>query len=78
MPHVIVKLWPGRTEEQKEALTKKIQDAVQETVGSKERSISIAIEEVQEEDWMSEVFAPDIIDKKHTLYKKPGYNTELL
>lgn len=74
MPHVIVKIWPGRTEEQKEALTKKIQEAVQETMGSKERSISIAIEEVPEEDWMSEVFNPDIIDKKHTLYKRPGYN----
>lgn len=78
MPHVIVKLWPGRTEAQKEALTKKIQDAVKETMGSQERSISIAIEEVPEEKWMSEVFTPDIIDKKHTLYKKPGYNKELL
>lgn len=49
MPHVIVKLWPGRTAEQKEALTKKIQDAVQETLGSKERSISIAMKKFLKE-----------------------------
>ena len=33
MPHVIVKLWPGKTEEQKKELTQKIVDAVHTSLG---------------------------------------------
>ncbi len=78
MPHIIVKMWPGRTDEQKAELTQKILKAVQETICPEEKSISIAFEEVSSENWMTEVFTPDILMKKETLYKKPGYNKELL
>lgn len=76
MPHIIVKLWPGRTEEQKNELTNKIVKAVAETVGAEEKSISVGIEEIPRENWGAEVFKPDIIDKEATLYKKPGYRSE--
>lgn len=73
MPHVIVKLWPGRTEEQKKNLTELIVKAVVETVKCEETSVSVGIEEVEKENWTSEVYKPDIIGKEITLYKKPGY-----
>lgn len=73
MPHVIVKLWPGRTEKQKCALTAKITDALKETMNASDSSISIAIEEVPENSWKEKVYNPEIIEKSELLYKKPDY-----
>jgi len=39
-----------------------------------EKSVSVAIEEVQKEDWAGKVYQPDILNNKNRLYKKPGYN----
>lgn len=73
MPHVIVKLYPGRTEHQKLDLTSKIVKAVMEAVNAEESSVSVSIEEIAKENWTTEVYEPDIIKKENTLYKKPGY-----
>lgn len=73
MPHVIVKLWPGRSEAQKEALSQRMAQALSETMGSSDGSISVAIEEVPSERWMDEVYAPEIAPNLDRLYKKPGY-----
>lgn len=73
MPHIIVKLIPGRTEEQKKELTDKIVQAVMETVNAGESSISVSFEEVPSEKWEKEVYQPDILGKDNMLYKKPGY-----
>lgn len=76
MPHVIVKVFPGKTEEQKTLLTDRIVRAVMETTNVPETSISVAFEEIPKERWNKEVFQPDIIEKENTLYKKPGYKPE--
>lgn len=73
MPHIIVKLYPGRSEEQKINLVENITKAVSESLNSNESSISIAIEEVPSEEWAKEVYKKDIIDNYEKLYKKPGY-----
>jgi len=73
MPHVIVKLWPGRTEDQKKQMTGEIVKAIKNTIDVVESSISVAIQEVPKEKWTEEVYKPDIIGKEHLLYKKPGY-----
>lgn len=73
MPHVIVKLWPGRTEDQKARLAERIVRDLVEVAGSSESSISVAIEEVKPEDWTASVYRPDIQGGRGTLYKKPGY-----
>ena len=74
MPHVIVKLYPGRSEEQKKQLADAIAGDLVRIAGSKEESISVAIEEVAPEDWVEQVYKPDILDRKETLYRPPGYN----
>ncbi|MCW3052496.1 MAG: ydcE [Chthonomonadales bacterium] len=76
MPHIIVKLYPGRTEEQKIRLTEQIMEDVIATMKSSEASISVAIEEVKPEDWLEAVYKPDIAGKWENLYKKPGYDPE--
>ncbi|TWD93411.1 4-oxalocrotonate tautomerase [Neobacillus bataviensis] len=74
MPHIIVKLLPGRTENQKKELTDKIVQAVMETVNAGEESISVSFEEIPNGKWAEEVYKPDILGKEKTLYKKPGYS----
>jgi len=73
MPHVIVKLWPGRTIEQKTDLSKKITEALKTSLDATDSSISIAIEEVPEEKWKESVYDTEITGKEELLYKKPGY-----
>lgn len=73
MPHIIIKLYPGKSEEQKKNLVKDITTAVSKNLDSDESAISIAIEEVQKENWVKEVYKKDIIDNRENLYKEPGY-----
>lgn len=73
MPHVIVKLWPGKSEEQKVRLADAITRAVTSTLNYGEESVSVAFEEIGPENWAEQVYVPDIVNKADTLYKKPGY-----
>jgi len=74
MPHVIVKLYSGRSEQQKTALAAALTRAVVDTLGSAEESVSVAIEDIPPRDWTEQVYEPDIIAKPHAIYKKPGYD----
>jgi 4-oxalocrotonate tautomerase len=78
MPHIIVKLYPGRSEDQKKQLTKKIVKNVSEILECQEKAVSIAFEEVEQDDWPQKVYRPDIIECPGTLYKQPGYNPFIL
>ena len=73
MPHVIVKLWPGKSEAQKTALAEAIAQNVIDVLGSREASVSVSFEEVTSEEWAEKVYGPDIAAKPDSLYKKPGY-----
>ena len=74
MPHVIVKLWPGKSEQQKRRLAEAITDDVTKVLHYGEESVSVAFEEVDADDWAAKVYQPDIVQKAATLYKKPGYS----
>jgi len=65
MPHVIVKLWPGKSEQQKRRLA--------EAITQGDESVSVAFEEVSAADWAEKVYKPDIVETSAKLYKKPGY-----
>ena len=49
MPHVIVKLWPGKSERQKARLSEAIVKDVVSVLNYGEESVSVAIEEVNRE-----------------------------
>jgi len=74
MPHIIVKLYPGRSEDQKIRLAEAIVKDVVAIARCDEKSVSVAIEEIRPEDWEEKVYKPDILGKLDKLYKKPGYN----
>ena len=74
MPHIIIKLYPGRTEDQKKNLAEAITKDISSIAKCEEHAVSIAIEEVSKEEWAEKVYKPDIIDSQDKLIKKPGYN----
>ncbi len=73
MPHVIVKLWPGKSEQQKARLTEEIVKDVMRVLNYGGESVSVAIEEVPARNWAEKVYEPDIVENAEKLYKKPGY-----
>ena len=74
MPHVIVKLYQGRSEEQKARLAAQIVKDVVNVLDSADESVSVAIEDVKPIDWAEKVYRADILGNWDKLYKKPGYN----
>jgi 4-oxalocrotonate tautomerase len=72
MPHIIVKLYPGRSEEQKTELARELTRTVISVLGSRQEAISVGIEDVAPDDWSEFVNKPDILAKPDTIYKQPG------
>ncbi|HTV83927.1 MAG TPA: tautomerase family protein [Dyella sp.] len=73
MPHVIVKLWPGKSEAQKQRLADRMTRDVMDALGYGEEAVSVAFEEVAPTDWAEKVYRTDIQNPAGKLYKKPGY-----
>ena len=76
MPHVEIKCFPGRTEEQKRRCAEKIAEDIAQTLGCRLESVSVAIKEGSEGDWKEKVWDPQIVADKDLLYKEPGYTCE--
>ena len=73
MPHVIIKMATGRTEEQKAALTTDITKALVTNAKCEESAVTVAIEEIEPAQWLEKVYNHDILPIIDKLYKKPGY-----
>ncbi len=73
MPHVEIKCFSGRTEEQKRRCAEKVAEDISEILGCKISSVSVAIKDVDEKNWEEEVWNKNIITDKEYLYKEPGY-----
>ncbi|HEU5404287.1 MAG TPA: tautomerase family protein [Terriglobales bacterium] len=74
MPHVVVKLWPGKSEQQKTRLAQAITEDVMKILNYGEESVSVAMEEIQPQEWAAKVYRPEIKNNLDKLYKKPGYD----
>ncbi len=73
MPHVAVKLYAGKSEEEKQRIADAMTQALKDAIGSTTESVSVSIEDVPPSEWMSEVFDKEIVKNNHLLYKRPGY-----
>lgn len=73
MPHVVVKMYPAESEEQKETLAKELTKVIMSITGKPEAAISVDIVEVPEDVWMDNVYNKEILPRIDSLYKKPGY-----
>ncbi len=59
MPHVIVKLWPGKSEQQKRRLAEAITKDVMDILHYGDESVSVAMEEVKSNEWIEKVYNLD-------------------
>ena len=74
MPHVILKLYAGRSDKQKAELAAAITKSVMTALNHGEDAVSVGIEDVRPDNWVEKVFKPDILGKPKTIFKKPGYD----
>lgn len=74
MPHVSVKMYPGRSEKDKAELAEAIVQDVMDIIGAGRSSISVVIEDIPPQQWKEKVYDPEIIQKSDKLYIKPGYS----
>ena len=76
MPHVDIKCFPGRTEDQKRECAAEIAEVIAKTLGCKTTSVSVTIKEVDQSEWKSEVWDKHIVPDEQYMYMKPGYSCE--
>lgn len=75
MPHVDIKCFPRElNDEQKTALAADIAAAITRHLGSKDGAISVALNQVQQDAWKTQVWDTEIAPQMETLIKKPGYS----
>jgi len=73
MPHIVLKMKPGRSDELKAQIAQALAQALVATAGVPEKAVSVAMEEIAPDDWMTQVYEPEIAGKAATLVRKPGY-----
>jgi 4-oxalocrotonate tautomerase len=74
MPHLILKMQTGRSEDQKKRIAEELTKVVMTYATCTEDAVSVSIEDVDASDWVETVYKPDIMGKAGSLYKKPGYD----
>lgn len=72
MPHIVVKLWPGRNDKTKVNLAQKIANTVAEELEVDIGDVSVAIEEINRNDWGEQIYKKEIKDKPN-IYVRPNY-----
>lgn len=73
MPHVNIQIFPGKTEMQKQLLAEAIVQDFIRLFNYDEEAVSVAITEIDQDAWKEKVYQEEILNKKETVYKKPGY-----
>ncbi|HBM7342601.1 tautomerase PptA [Klebsiella oxytoca] len=74
MPHIDIKCFPrDLNDEQKAELAADITEVVIRHLNSKERSVSVALNEIKESD-LQQVWDSEIAPQMEQLIKKPGYS----
>lgn len=74
MPHVEIKCYPGRTDEQKLECADMVARDIAETLGCDISHVSVAVKEIEKADWKEQVWDKLIVPDEKYLYKKPGYD----
>lgn len=73
MPHVIVKFYPGRSDEEKREMADAVATALHDTMGYEVANVSVSVEEVEKADWTATIYEPEIAGRTDQLVKWPGY-----
>ena len=74
MPHVIVKLWTGKSEHQKRRLADAITKDIATILNYGDESVSVALEEVTATEWAEKVYRPDTWRRRRRSTRSPDTN----
>lgn len=76
MPHIIIKLWPGRTMEQKRAVCIPVGIALHDATGIELSHISVSIEEVQPDEWDEKIRKGELVRRASEIVIPEGTKPE--
>lgn len=70
MPHIAIKMYPGRSEELKKEIAVKTRGFLAQEMGMEEKFFSVSVEDIEKDQWQEEV-----VDKiaKDDLYVEPNF-----
>lgn len=70
MPHIAIKMYPGRSEELKKEIAVKTRDFLAQEMGMEEKFFSVSVEDIEKDQWQEEV-----VDKiaKDDLYLESNF-----
>lgn len=70
MPHIAIKMYPGRSEELKKEIAEKTRDFLAKEMGMEEKFFSVSVEDIEKDKWQKEV-----VDKiaKDDLYVESNF-----
>lgn len=74
MPHIVVQMYPGRDEDTKMELAKAVADTISDKLNMRKEAISVSIQEVEKDNWKTEVYDKVTKDENKEVYIKPGYD----
>ena len=55
MPHIAIKMYPGRSEELKKEIAVKTRDFLAQEMGMEEKFFSVSVEDIEKDQWQEEV-----------------------
>ena len=70
MPHIAIKMYPGRSEELKKEIAVKTRDFLAREMGMEEKFFSVSVEDIEKDQWQE-----DVVDKiaKDDLYVESNF-----
>ncbi|MCQ2535036.1 MAG: tautomerase family protein [Clostridia bacterium] len=70
MPHVTIKMWTGRSDEIKTRLSEKVAQTIADDLGCKLSDVTVAVDDVNKEDWVDQVVSKEIENNPNIYFKK--------
>ena len=73
MPHITVQMYPGRDDAKKKKVADELVKAASSVLEIPEKSFSVSIVDVPQEEWTEKVYKDAIDPNNKTIYRRPGY-----
>ena len=71
MPHIVVNIWPGRSDETKEKLANRLALETAQVLEMDSEYVSVGFQEVPEAEWNA-FCQCEINEKPNQIFKRPG------
>ena len=75
MPHIEIKMYPGRSEEVKKDIAEKTRDFLAKEMNMETKFFSVSVKEIEKEQWQEEVVEEEVVEKtpKEEMYVEANF-----